>query len=84
MRPLRGLASGDPVEVFNARGRIELRARIGELVPPGVVAARLDWTKLSGREGRGGSNVNALTSETLTDMGGGRDVLFDAGRGATE
>ena len=52
-------------------GRVELRAQIGDLVPAGVVAARLDWTQASGRDGRGGANVNALTSETLTDMGGG-------------
>ena len=68
---VRGLASGDPVEVFNARGRIELRALVGDRVPAGVVAARLDWSKLSGLESTGGSNVNALTSETLTDMGAG-------------
>jgi anaerobic selenocysteine-containing dehydrogenase len=64
---VRAIASGNTVEVFNARGSISLVARIGEMVPTGVVAARLDWNKLSPR----GSNVNALTSETLTDMGGG-------------
>jgi anaerobic selenocysteine-containing dehydrogenase len=67
----RGLATGDAVEVFNARGRVELRAQVDETVPAGVVAARLDWNKLSGASGEGGSNVNALTSETLTDIGGG-------------
>lgn len=67
----RGLATGDAVEVFNARGRIELRARVGDSVPQGVVAARLDWSKLSGPYGDGGSNVNALTSEALTDLGDG-------------
>jgi anaerobic selenocysteine-containing dehydrogenase len=67
----RGLADGDLVEVFNARGAISLRARVGELVPAGVVAARLDWNKLSGLNGHAGSNVNALTSETLTDLGAG-------------
>lgn len=79
----RGLANGDAVEVFNDRGRIELRAEIGERVPAGVVAARLDWSKLSGRDGKGGSNVNALTSETLTDMGGGAtfySTLVEVGR----
>jgi anaerobic selenocysteine-containing dehydrogenase len=63
----RGLATGDAVEVFNARGAIQLHALVGDSVPPGVVAARLDWNKLSAA----GSNVNALTSETLTDIGGG-------------
>jgi anaerobic selenocysteine-containing dehydrogenase len=70
MHPLdataRGLATGDAVEVFNGRGTIELAVRVGTSVPQGVVASRLDWNKLSG-----GTNVNALTSETLTDMGGG-------------
>jgi anaerobic selenocysteine-containing dehydrogenase len=67
----RGLANGDLVEVFNARGSISLRARVGALVPAGVVAARLDWNKLVGPNGHAGSNVNALTSETLTDIGAG-------------
>ena len=63
----RGVASGDRVEVFNGRGRMELRALVNGQVGAGVVAARLDWNKLSA----GGANVNALTSERLTDMGGG-------------
>ena len=67
----RGLATGDAVEVFNARGKVSLRAQVGEMVRPGVVAARLDWNKLSGLTGDGGANVNALTSERLTDIGGG-------------
>jgi anaerobic selenocysteine-containing dehydrogenase len=67
----RALATGDLVEVFNGRGIISLRAEVGEMVPQGVVAARLEWNKLAGRNGHGAANVNALTSETLTDMGGG-------------
>jgi anaerobic selenocysteine-containing dehydrogenase len=70
----RGLATGDAVEVFNARGSIQLRAQVGEMVPQGVVAARLNWNKLSGGNGNGHAaihNVNALTSETLTDIGAG-------------
>ena len=63
----RGIASGDWVEVFNGRGRIELKALVNGQVGEGVVAARLDWNKLV----RGGANVNTLTSETLTDIGGG-------------
>ena len=67
----RGIETGDAVEVFNGRGRIELRALVNEQVGAGVVAARLDWSKvgndLSGRR----ANVNALTSERLTDFGGG-------------
>jgi len=67
----RGVVEGDRVEVFNGRGSIRLQAQVGDSVPVGVVAARLDWNKLSGMNGHAGSNVNALTGETLTDMGGG-------------
>jgi anaerobic selenocysteine-containing dehydrogenase len=63
----RGLVTGDAVRVWNGRGRITLTARVGETVGAGVVAARLDWQKLS----EDGANVNALTSERLTDRGGG-------------
>ncbi len=63
----RGVVTGDAVEVVNGRGRITLRARVGDAVAEGVVAARLDWAKLSAS----GMNVNALTSERVTDLGGG-------------
>lgn len=63
----RGIAEGDPVRVFNRRGSIQLIAHVNGSVPPGVVAARLDWAKLTGE----GSNINALTSERLTDIGAG-------------
>jgi anaerobic selenocysteine-containing dehydrogenase len=63
----RAIATGDEVEVFNGRGSIALKALVNGYVGAGVVAARLDWNKLS----VGGGNVNALTSETLTDLGGG-------------
>jgi anaerobic selenocysteine-containing dehydrogenase len=63
----RAIVTGDAVEVFNARGRLALNAVVNAQVAAGVVAARLDWNKLSA----GGGNVNALTSETLTDIGGG-------------
>jgi anaerobic selenocysteine-containing dehydrogenase len=64
----RNIVSGDAVEVVNERGTIRLRAVVGSSVPPGVVAGRLSWNKLSAS---GGSNVNALTSEVLTDLGRG-------------
>jgi anaerobic selenocysteine-containing dehydrogenase len=63
----RGIIEGDEVEVFNGRGRIMLRAHVNGHVGAGVVSARLDWNKIAA----GGSNVNALTSERLTDIGGG-------------
>jgi len=63
----RGLKTGDAVAVWNGRGRVTLTARVGDAIAAGVVAARLDWQKLSVE----GANVNALTSERLTDIGGG-------------
>ncbi len=68
---LRGIQPGDEVEVLNARGRIALRARLSHKVGKGVVAARLDWNKVNGDSSGRGANVNALTSERLTDIGGG-------------
>jgi len=75
----RGIRDGDLVRVFNDRGELQLQARVGEMVQPGVVAARLNWSKLSAN----GSNVNALTSERLTDLGGGPtfySVLVEVGK----
>jgi anaerobic selenocysteine-containing dehydrogenase len=63
----RSLADGDRVRVFNDRGTIELTATLNPTLPTGVVAARLDWAKLQA----GGVNINALTSERLTDIGRG-------------
>ncbi len=61
----RGVHDGDHVRAFNRRGEMVLRARVDGAVRPGVVAARLDWARFSA----GGGNINALTSEKLTDMG---------------
>jgi anaerobic selenocysteine-containing dehydrogenase len=61
----RGIGHGDLVRIWNDRGSIELTAMLSERVSTGVVAGRLDWAKLS----PGGRNVNALTSERLTDIG---------------
>jgi len=63
----RGIHEGDRVRVYNDRGSVELVAHVDGAVQRGVVAARLNWAKLSAD----GTNVNALTSETLTDIGGG-------------
>lgn len=64
---IRGIRNGDSVRVFNGRGEIRLNALVNGSVQPGVVAARLGWAKLSA----GGANVNVLTSDRLTDIGGG-------------
>jgi len=63
----RGILNGDVVTVWNERGKIALTAQVSEKVGAGVVSARLDWQKLS----VDGTNVNALTSQRLTDIGGG-------------
>jgi len=63
----RGVQDGERVRVFNDRGSLELTAMLNASLPAGVVAARLDWAKLH----PDGANVNVLTSERLTDIGGG-------------
>jgi anaerobic selenocysteine-containing dehydrogenase len=63
----RGLTNGDAVRVFNDRGTIRLKTKISESVRPGTVCARLSWAKLN----PDGFNVNVLTSDRITDLGGG-------------
>ena len=63
----RGIVDGDAVRIWNDRGEITLTALINASLPGGVVAGQLDWAKLSAS----GGNVNALTSERLTDIGAG-------------
>jgi anaerobic selenocysteine-containing dehydrogenase len=62
---VRGIRDGDQVRVFNSRGEIQLKAKVNGAVPHGVVAAKLNWAKLT----PGGHNINVLTSEKLTDLG---------------
>lgn len=64
---LRGIGTGDALRIFNDRGELRLRALVDGAVQPGVVATRLNWSKLM----PDGIGVNALTSERLTDFGGG-------------
>jgi anaerobic selenocysteine-containing dehydrogenase len=67
------------VRVWNDRGELALTALVADSVPPGVVAARMDWAKLS----PSGVNINALTSERLTDLGDAPtfySVLVDVAR----
>jgi anaerobic selenocysteine-containing dehydrogenase len=64
---LRGIVDGDAVRIFNDRGAVRLTALVNGAVQPGVVATRLNWSKLM----PDGIGINALTSERLTDLGGG-------------
>ena len=61
----RGIPDGSTVRVFNDRGEIQLKAKVNGSLPPGVVAAKLNWAKLT----PGNRNINVLTSEKLSDMG---------------
>jgi len=63
----RGIAESDAVRVWNDRGSLKLTAMLNASLPAGVVAGKLDWAKLAAD----GENVNALTSERLTDIGAG-------------
>jgi len=63
----RGIHDGDEVRIFNHRGSIVLPAHVNGSVRKGVVAAKLNWARLT----PGGKNINVLTSENLTDIGGG-------------
>jgi anaerobic selenocysteine-containing dehydrogenase len=64
----RGIASGTAVKVFNDRGACYFTAEINDDVPPGVLRARsLGWR----RDARQQLGLNHLTSERLTDLGGG-------------
>ena len=63
----RGIKEGDWVRVYNDRGEVRLRAHVNGTVQPGVVASRLNWAALA----PDGKSINALTSETLTDIGAG-------------
>ncbi|HEV8255503.1 MAG TPA: molybdopterin oxidoreductase family protein [Casimicrobiaceae bacterium] len=62
----RGIASGDKVRVFNARGALVLTARVTDRARPGVVVAlSVWWRKLS----PDGTNANMVTGQALTDLG---------------
>ena len=63
----RHIREGDAVEVTNERGSIRLEAAFSGRVRQGTVAATLGWNKLAAD----GNGVNVLTSERLTDLGGG-------------
>jgi anaerobic selenocysteine-containing dehydrogenase len=64
----RGITSGDVVRIFNDRGEYRCVAEVSPRARTGVVhGLGIWWRKL----GLDGSNVNQLTSQSLTDLGRG-------------
>jgi len=64
----RGIADSDQVRMWNDRGSLLLIARVDDSVRSGVVCVpAVRW----GKTAPDGRNANALTSERLTDAGGG-------------
>lgn len=63
----RGIADGDDVVVKNDRGEVRLIARLSEhCTAPGVIKAiKSPWPKKEADR----KNINALTSDVLTDIG---------------
>jgi anaerobic selenocysteine-containing dehydrogenase len=64
----RGIEQGDLVRIFNDRGSLVLRAEVNGTVREGVVRAPSTRWRSRASDGR---NVNVLTSDRLTDIGGG-------------
>ena len=64
----REIADGDWLRVWNRRGEARLKAVVSDNVKPGVAWSPSLWWQ---RDSPCNRNVNALTSDRLTDMGGG-------------
>lgn len=73
----RGIADGMLARVYNDRGSFLATARVSNAARPGVVVGlSIWWAKMC----PGGRNANAVTSQELTDLGGGAtfyDVLVE-------
>ena len=63
-----GLADGAYVDIVSEVGRARRRVRVTEASQPGVVVVEGTWWGLSAPDG---TSINAVTAETLTDLGGG-------------
>jgi anaerobic selenocysteine-containing dehydrogenase len=70
----RGIRDGEMVRTFNDRGAFLARARVSDAARKGVVVGlSIWWSKMC----PGGRNANAVTSQEVTDMGGGA-TFYDA------
>ncbi len=66
----RGIKDGDTVRMFNQRGSMLVRAQISDATRAGIVLMPHGWWA---SQLPGGSSANAVTSDNLSDMGGGGD-----------
>lgn len=64
----RGINNGDPVRIFNERGSFVAKARVTDKARIGLVVGLSVWWKKFAADGK---NANEVTSQRLTDMGGG-------------
>ncbi|RKP50071.1 molybdopterin oxidoreductase family protein [Cohnella endophytica] len=64
----RGLQQGDRVRIWNERGECFIAVKVANNVLPGVLVTQGLWWE-QGNEGM--QAVNSLTSQRLSDMGGG-------------
>jgi anaerobic selenocysteine-containing dehydrogenase len=65
---VRGLATDDPVRVFNDRGEVQCPVALNRDIRPGTVSLPKGlWRKST----YNGSTSNALVPDSLTDLGGG-------------
>ncbi|WP_370679988.1 molybdopterin-dependent oxidoreductase [Comamonas sp. GB3 AK4-5] len=64
----RGIADGDRLRVFNARGEHVCHAALNGRARTGVVVGLGIWWR---KQGDNGTNVNELTHQQLTDIGRG-------------
>lgn len=64
----RGIQSGDWVRLYNDRGEVRIPAAVDDVAPPGhAISTGLWWN----RHMPGGQGINVLTTDALSDLGGG-------------
>ena len=64
----RGIEEGDAIRIFNALGEVRVHARVSPLIKRGTVAMPKGVWR---RNTANGFTSNALTPDTLADLGGG-------------
>lgn len=64
----RSIENADRVRIFNQRGSYSAAVRVSEKTRPGLVVGLSIWWKKLAADGK---NANEVTSQRLTDMGGG-------------